>query len=104
PAGQAARDAAVRLDLPQNPARYLSVRTGLDAQGQLLIEVANPTGVEAADVALTVRYAAEGALRQSSHRVPRLAAGASQRIATGLGPFASANAYEVTIARARLAQ
>src|SRR5690606_8965641 len=41
PAGLAAQDAVVRLDLPQNPAKYLNVRTGLDAEGRLLVEVSN---------------------------------------------------------------
>src|SRR5690606_18735502 len=51
-AGQAARDAMVRLDLPQNPGNYLQVRSGLDNNGQLIVEVANPTGVTVADVGI----------------------------------------------------
>lgn len=101
--GQAARDRAVRLDLPQNPGQYLQVRTGLDAQGRLVVEVGNPTGVNVADVALAIRYAVDGGIRQAGQRISRLPAGAAQRIATGLGPFASANAYEVAIVSARVA-
>ena len=100
--GQAARDRAVRLDLPQNPGQYLQVRTGLDGQQRLVIEVGNPTGVPVADVAVAIRYAVDGSVRQSDQRIARLPAGAAQRIATGLGPFASANAYEVAIVSARV--
>jgi beta-barrel assembly-enhancing protease len=102
-AGQAARDAAVRLDLPQNPSQYLAVRTGLDGQGRLVIDVANPTGVNVADVRLAVRYtAADGGTRQAAQQIARVAAGGSQRVATGLGPFTSANAFAVTISSARV--
>jgi len=103
PAGQAARDAAIRLDLPQNPGNYLTVSSGLDSQGQLLIEVANPTGVAAADVVVAIRYAAaDGSLRQTTRTLSRVDPGAGQRIATGLGPFTSQNAYEVAVASARV--
>ena len=43
PAGQAAADATVRLDLPNNPGKYVQARGGLDNAGQLVVEVANPT-------------------------------------------------------------
>ncbi|HEX6998801.1 MAG TPA: M48 family metalloprotease [Gammaproteobacteria bacterium] len=104
--GQAARDAAVRLDLPQNPGGYLTVRTGLDSGGQLLVEVANPTGVAVTDVAIAIRYVdAQGALRQTVRQLAgTLPPNGSARAATGLGPFTRPDAYEVTIAAARLAE
>lgn len=102
--GQAARNRVVRLDLPQNPGEYLTVRTALDGQGRLTVEVGNPTGVDVEEVSLAIRYtAADGAVRQGAQRISRVPAGAAQRVATGLGPFVSSNAYQVTIAAARIA-
>jgi hypothetical protein len=94
----------VRLDLPQNPGQYLSVRTGLDGAGQLVIELGNPTPVSVADVGVRVRYQDQQGAVQELRRVAEgpFAANASQRFSTGLGPFASPNAYEVTLDSARV--
>lgn len=104
--GQAARDAAVRLDLPQNPGNYLQVRTTLDNAGQLLVEVGNPTGVPVADVGIAIRYVdGQGAIRQVNRSFSgRIGPNEARRAATGLGPFTRPDAYQVTIASARLAQ
>jgi predicted Zn-dependent protease len=102
PAGEAARDAAVRLDLPSNPGKYVNVRTGLDADGTLLIELANVTRLEVSGITLAIRYAEGGALRELRRSWPsRLAAGATQRLDTGIGPL-TANGYQVQILSARV--
>jgi predicted Zn-dependent protease len=102
-AGQAAQDAVVRLDLPQSPGKYLSVRTGLDEQQRLIVEVGNPTRLPVADIVLLIRYAdAAGAIRELAQRLNTpLEPGSAQRYNTGLGPFPSADAYQVTIRSAR---
>jgi predicted Zn-dependent protease len=102
--GRAAQDAMARLELPENPGKYLQLRTTLDAQGQLLIDVGNPTRVTVTDVGLVVRYVDEqGAIRQISRVLTdTLATGAVLRLATGLGPFTSANAYQVAFQSARV--
>ena len=103
PAGVASRIAILRLDLPQNPERYLSIAGGLDTNGQLLVEVANPTAVEVGGIELIVSYREAGQVRQARRVLPgSLAAGARQRLATGLGPFASAADFDVSIGAARL--
>jgi predicted Zn-dependent protease len=104
--GQAAQDATVRLDLPTNPGKYLVARGTLDANGQLILEVGNPTRVPVADVLVTVRYAdAQGATRQQSRELAGpLPPGQALRQTTGLGPFASAAAFEVTVAAARVVE
>jgi beta-barrel assembly-enhancing protease len=105
PAGQAAEEAAVRLDLPNNPGNYIQARGGLDNSGQLIVEVANPTRVALTDVLVAVRYAdSEGRVREVGRRVNQLSAGQATRFATGLGPFTSAQQYEVGIAGARVAR
>jgi hypothetical protein len=106
PAGQAAQEAAMRLDFPQNPGKYLSVRGGLDNQGQLIVELANPTRSTITDVVVGVRYVdAQGQVRQINQQFRgQLAPNEAQRIATGLGPFSRPDAFEVGVVSARLAQ
>jgi predicted Zn-dependent protease len=104
PAGQAAEEATVRLDLPSNPGRYLQARGGLDNSGQLVVEVANPTRVAVTDVLIAVRYAdSRGAIRELGRRINQLPAGQATRFATGLGPFTSAQQFQVDVASARVA-
>jgi len=104
PVGQAAQDAVIRLDLPENPGGYLQLRTLLDAQGQLLVDVANPTRVTVTDLRLVIRYVdSSGAIRQTGRGLDRtLASGETVRLASGLGPFTSANAYQVELESARV--
>jgi tetratricopeptide (TPR) repeat protein len=103
PAGQAAQEAVVRLDLPANPGQYVALRTAVDSAGQLIVEVGNPTRVPIADIAVIVRYAdPQGTLRQARRVLPGpLPPDAAQRWATGLGPFTSSESYEVAIESAR---
>jgi tetratricopeptide (TPR) repeat protein len=102
-AGQAAQDATVRLDLPANPGKYLAARGALDSNGQLIVELGNPTRVRVADVQVTVRYAdSQGAIRELNRRFGgELPPGQATRWATGLGPFTSADAFQVVVTGAR---
>jgi predicted Zn-dependent protease len=105
PAGQAAQEAAIRLDLPNNPGRYIQARGGLDNSGQLVVEVANPTSVAVRDVLVAVRYAdSGGAIREVGRRINELPPGQATRFATGLGPFTSPQQFEVGVASARIVQ
>ncbi len=106
PAGQAAQDATVRLDLPTNPGKYLTARGGLDGNGRLVVEIGNPTRIPVTNVTVTVRYAdSGGAIREVNQTLAQqLAGGTATRLSTGLGPFASAAAYQVTIASARVVE
>jgi hypothetical protein len=94
----------VRLDLPANPDKYLAVRSGLDNRGQLIVELANPTRVAVADVGLAVRYVdSQGTILHANRQLTgRLAPNEAQRWATGLGPFTTTEATEVTVASARV--
>jgi len=104
PAGRAAQDAMARLELPENPGKYLQLRTSLDARGQLLIEVGNPTRVTVTDVTLLIRYAnAQGSLRQTQRTLNRVfRSGVGLSFATGLGPFTNPNAFQVEFRTARV--
>jgi predicted Zn-dependent protease len=102
-AGIEARVALIRLDLPNNPGRYLTVATGLDASGRLVVDIRNPTEFEIGGIALTVSYVDGGQARLARRSLDgTLAARSTGRIATGLGPFVSNSAYEVAIDTAQV--
>lgn len=104
PAGKAAQEAMVRLDLPQNPGRYLQLVTYTDSQGQLIIRISNPTGVTVTDLGLVIRYVdGQGGLRQTSRALQQtFRPGATTQISTGLGPFVGSGSYQVEIQTARV--
>ncbi len=104
PAGQAAEDAMVRLDLPRNPNRYLQVATYTDTQGQLVVQVGNPTGVAVGNLVLTINYVDPGgAIRRTNRVLNRsLAPGTGTQFATGLGPFSNSQSYRVEVQSARV--
>jgi predicted Zn-dependent protease len=105
PAGQAAAEATVRLDLPSNPGKYIQARGGIDNSGQLVVEVANPTRVPVTDVLVGIRYAdSQGAVRELGRRINELPPGQAMRFATGLGPFSSPQQFEVGVTGARVAR
>lgn len=104
--GKAAQQALMRLDLPQNPGKYVQIQSGLDAQGMLVVDLGNPSDVALAGLELTVQYAdAQGRTREVRKPIEgRLAAGKQRRIPTGLGPFQGANQYRVALTAARIVE
>lgn len=50
--GQQATASFLRLDIPDNPARYLEVRAGLTENGYLIARVSNPTPISLSEVNL----------------------------------------------------
>jgi predicted Zn-dependent protease len=105
--GQEAAASLVRLDLPDNPQKYLNVRLGLDRSNYLLIEVVNSTGVTVTDVDVVVLLTDTAGLRRKIPlRVPnRIGPQAASRMATGIGPLADAKALrkvQAAITGARL--
>jgi tetratricopeptide (TPR) repeat protein len=103
-AGQAAQEAIVRLDMPANPGQYLSLRTALDANSMLLIEIGNPTSYSVADVGVTIAYTdAQGVTRQLDRVLAEtIAPDSARRVATGVGPISAVQNYVVTITSARV--
>lgn len=103
-AGVDARAATVRLDLPANPERYLSIATSLDRNGQLLIQVGNPTPLAITGITLLIADL-RGGRRQVVGRIldGTLQASSSRVLASGIGPFSSSSEYEVGIDSARVA-
>lgn len=103
-AGTAAKAAVVRLDLPQNPGQYIALRTALDANAMLYLEIGNPTALTVADIGITIAYTDAQGVRRQINRVlnDTVAANETRQIATGLGPFRPPATYAVTIVDARV--
>lgn len=104
--GEAATAALMRIDLPENPGKYLRAQAGLDPSGKLIVAIANPTRVPVTGLSIAVQYVdASGQTRELRRNLSgTLAAGQQEQIATGLGPFQNANQYRVTITSARIAE
>lgn len=103
---QAAGLELMRLELPQNPGKYIRTQAGLDARGMLVVAIGNPTPVAVTGLSIAVQYVdAQGRLREMRRDFNgTLVAGQQTQIATGLGPFQDANQFKVALASARIAQ
>jgi tetratricopeptide (TPR) repeat protein len=103
--GQAASLELMRLELPQNPGKYIRAQAGLDTRGMLVVAIGNPTQVPVNGLSIVVQYAdAEGRLREVQRNFDgTLAAGQQAQVATGLGPFQSADQFRIAVASARIA-
>ncbi len=106
--GKQAFSSLVRLDLTDNPARYIQTRTGLSRGGYLVVELVNQTPFAVSNILLQVRYPDNrGVIRTMSQRiVERMAAGKSFRVQFRLGPFADPaplRSVRATVIEARIA-
>ena len=104
--GQAASLELMRLELPQNPGKYIRTQGGLDSGGMLIIAIGNPTKVAVTGISVAVQYAdPQGRLREVKRNFNgTLAAGQQAQVATGLGPFQSADQFRIVVASARIAE
>lgn len=103
---QAAGLELMRLELPQNPGKYIRTQAAIDSRGMLVVAIGNPTRVPVAGLSIAVQYVdAEGRLREARRDFNgTLGAGQQAQVATGLGPFQNANQFKVVLATARIAQ
>ena len=104
--GRAAGLALMRLELPQNPGKYIRTQAGLDARGMLVVAVGNATPVPVTGISIAIQYVdAQGRLQDMQRNYPgTLAAGQQAQVATGLGPFQNANQFKVALVSARIAE
>jgi len=104
--GQAAALALMRMELPENPGKYVRTQAALDSRGLLVVAIENPTPVPMSGIALTVQYVdAQGRTRDFRRNLNgTLAAGQQVQVPTGLGPFQSANQFRVAVSSARIAE
>lgn len=103
--GLAAREKLVRLDLEDNPAKYLQYGCFADGGGNLIVGIANATTVTIRDVQFVVQYQDSNGQtrnREESIRGP-IAAGQRADLNTRMGPYTSSAGCPVQITAARIA-
>ncbi|MFO7831547.1 MAG: M48 family metalloprotease [Desulfuromonadaceae bacterium] len=106
PAGQAAKSALVRLDIKDNPHKYVNLGGGLDAQGYLLLQLGNDTTEPITNIEVQVRYIDNnGNQRSAPVRVSRVVEGEQQvRINTNIGPLNGMDKVEAKVIHAEIAR
>lgn len=104
--GQAATRELMKLDLPDNPGKYIRTQAGLDGSGMLVVAVGNPTKVPVTGIAIAIQYVdAQGQTREVQRQLSgTLGAGQQSQVSTGLGPFQSTEQFRVALASARIAE
>lgn len=104
--GKEALASLVRLDLPDNPQKYLSVKVGLNAEKYLVAQVENRTSEKVADVAVTLAFTnASGRQQKVSFNAPgQIGPGQKVLVATGIGPDPKVTNVKAAVTRARLIQ
>jgi predicted Zn-dependent protease len=104
--GQAASRELMRLDLPQNPGKYIRTQAALDSRGMLVVAIGNPTQVPVRGLSVAIQYVdGQGRAREIRRNYQgTLTPGQQAQIATGLGPFQDSNQFRVALASARIAE
>jgi len=100
-----ARSKLVRLDLEQNPGKYIQFGCYPDSKSNLIVAIANATTMAIRDVRFVVQYRdSSGVLRnrEESIRGP-IAAGQRGDFNTGIGPYPPGAGCPVQITAARIA-
>lgn len=83
-AGERAMASYVRLDMTDNPGRYLTTASGLDRNGELLIQVRNESPVSAQGVTVALEAVLGGQRATRRLDVGTLDSGATQTLRTAL--------------------
>ncbi|MBT5218585.1 MAG: hypothetical protein HOM16_03750, partial [Woeseia sp.] len=101
----AAQEKLVRLDLANNPAKYIQFGCFPDNNANLIVAIANATSVPIRDVQFTVQYRdSSGATRNREERVRgTVEPGQRVDITTGIGPYLQGASCPVQITAARIA-
>lgn len=100
-----ARNKLVRLDLEDNPGKYIQFGCYADSSSNLIVAIANATTVAIRDVRFVLQYRdSSGVLRnrEESVRGP-IAAGQRSDRNTGIGPYVTGTGCPVQITAARIA-
>jgi predicted Zn-dependent protease len=104
-AGAQAGMQLARLDLKDNPSRYVGAALGLSGDGYLVVKVTNQAQLAVRDVRVVVGLRVGSGLReQASYRLNRdLAAGQAVQLKTDLGPMdvGAARRYAAVVSGAR---
>lgn len=99
--GEQSRAAFMRLDIPDNPTQYITVQPVVNSAGRLLARVDNRSPVPIRDVTIEFQAIIAGQLATRTIVVPRLAAGQSGELDSGLnfpqGVVPAANQVNVQV-------
>ena len=103
-AGKSANLAFTRLDLPDNPDKYLQLRFGLDRSNYLLVQINNRTQQTVGDVSFVVQFSdAQGKVRNVQLQLPgRLGPAESKTLSSGMGPFADLKKVRGQVVQAKV--
>jgi predicted Zn-dependent protease len=102
---EAARVALVRLDLADNPDKYIQVRCFQDNNGNLGLSIGNATPLTVTGVRYAVQYRDEFGTRVSEGAVRgEIRAGTAVNVSTGIGPYPAGSGCPVQITAARVAE
>ncbi len=106
--GRLAAQSLVRLDLPENPSRYLKAHFVLDRSGHLMVSVQNPTQVAVRGIMVTVLFRDErGVIKSVPLQVSgAIEAGGSKLVVSGIGPVNGAllrqQGFQVRVDKAQI--
>ena len=107
-AGARAGKQLARLDLQDNPSRYLKAKLGLDQGGHLVLAVSNGTELAVKGVRVVVGVQVPGGISEkASYRFSRaIPPGRTVKLRTDLGPMNvnTARRYGAVVVDARLAE
>lgn len=105
PIGAAAKSALVRLDIGDNPQRYLRLGAGLDAHGYLILLLANGTTEPVTAIAIQINYVDRNNNRRSSIlQINQIVPGSQQiRFRTDIGPLPGLEQVQARITHAAIA-
>jgi predicted Zn-dependent protease len=103
-AGRQANRSLIRLDLPDNPHKYLQLQLGRDNSNYLLARLRNTTDVSVTAVNFVLQFVdAQGRSRKVQLQLPgRLGPGETREVATGIGPLAADAQVGGQVIRARI--
>jgi predicted Zn-dependent protease len=102
---QAALESLVRLDLPDNPGKYLQVRCYQDDNGNLGVSVGNGTPVTVRGVRFFVELRTRAGIERREGSVPgTIRPGQSASVSTRIGPYPPGAGCPVQVSAARVLQ
>lgn len=103
-AGRQANRSLIRLDLPDNPHKYLQLQLGRDDSNYLLAQVRNTTDVSVTAVTFALQFVdVQGRSRKLQMQLPGpLRAGQARVMTTGIGPLAADAKVGGQLIRARI--
>ena len=94
--GRQATRSFVRLDMPENPNRYLKTRISLDQKRHVIVKIANSTPVHVRNVNVLIRYPdSQGKTKEITRKVQGIIApGKATLVQSGIGPVGDQNALK----------